>query len=87
MRAIADARSSGKCNIALMSFASFSRLNNTSSDNEVSTVGTTSWKDIVDGAMRVQEECVRDKDTGGAAVILSCESVAPRSQQKYCICC
>jgi len=63
------------CNVALMSFASTSVLNDTYATNEVSRTGVTSWMQIVEGVADLVQQCVVQKGTGGAVVILSGESI------------
>ena len=61
------------CNIALMSYASLSALNDTSAVSEVSRVGVTSWRNIVESVATLLETCVVRERTGGAVILTSCE--------------
>jgi len=56
-----------------MSFASASLLNNTSTANEVSRTGVTSWTQIVESVADLMEKCVVHEGTGGAVTLLSGE--------------
>ena len=60
-----------------MSFASVSILNETSTTNDVSSVGVTSWKKIVYGVGTLLTKCVENRGIGGAVILFSCESRFP----------
>lgn len=56
-----------------MSYASPAKSNsiNTSAVDEVSRVGATSWKTVVEAAETLNKDCVDEQDVGGAAIVES----------------